>query len=126
MLAAACAAGLDLRSDLRIECRSRSTLENLLNTVQDGLLDGYRFDARRPLGLVTHPWHLPRTRLLASKVLGLRGAALLDVPAVGPETGGLYEHAIRAAARLSLFGVRNSATLLSRERRMVALLRRGV
>ncbi|HEY0000639.1 MAG TPA: YdcF family protein [Actinoplanes sp.] len=124
MLAAARALGLD--GDLRVECRSRSTLENLLHTVEDGLLDGFRFDARRPLGLVTHPWHLPRARLLAGKVLGLRGAALLDVPAAGPESGGVYEHAIRAASRLGLLGVRDAATLLRRERRMVTLMRRGV
>ena len=92
----------------------------------DGLLDGLRLGPGRPLGLVTHPWHLPRVRFLAGKVLGLRGAALIDVPASGPERGGLYEHGIRAASRISFFGVRDPARLLRRERQMVALMRRGV
>ena len=39
MLVEARAAGLDRRADLRAETRSRSTLENLLHTVEDGLLD---------------------------------------------------------------------------------------
>ncbi len=124
MLAAARDAGLHRHCDLRTECRSRSTLENLLNIVEDGLLAGFTFDATAPLGIVTHHWHLARVRYLAGKVLGLRGAALLNVPAVG-EPGGLYEHAVRAASRLCFAGVRDAATLLRRERRMVAWMRRG-
>ncbi|MEU4222033.1 ElyC/SanA/YdcF family protein, partial [Actinoplanes sp. NPDC026623] len=85
MLRAAREAGLHRHAELHAENRSRSTLENLLNTVKDGLLDGYTFDGRHPLGLVTHPWHLPRVRLLAGRILGLRGPALLDVPAYGGE-----------------------------------------
>ena len=126
MVRAARAAGLDRHADLRAECRSRSTLENLLHIVADGLLDGLRLSPTRPLGIVTHPWHLARVRYLAGKVLGLRGAALVDVPATGPEQGGLYEHGIRAASRLCFLGVRDPARLLRRERQMVAFLRRGV
>src|SRR5688572_30712621 len=38
MLELARAAGLDRHADLRSECRSRSTLENLAHTLADGLL----------------------------------------------------------------------------------------
>jgi hypothetical protein len=124
MLAAAHDAGLHRHADLRTECRSRSTLENLLNIVEDGLLTGFTFDADAPLGLVTHHWHLARVRFLAGKVLGLRGPALLNVPASG-EPGGLYEIAVRAATRLYFAGVRDAATLLRRERQLVAWMRRG-
>jgi hypothetical protein len=124
MLAAAREAGLHRHVDLRAECRSRSTLENLINTVEDGLLTGFSFARGTPLGLVSHRWHLPRVRYLAGKVLGLRGAALLDIPADGPETGGFYEHLVRAASRLYFAGVRDGATLVRRERQLVALMRR--
>ncbi|MFI1994071.1 YdcF family protein [Actinoplanes sp. NPDC020271] len=117
MLRAAHAAGLGEHADLYAETRSRSTLENLLHTKEDGLLSGYAFDARTPLGLVTHDWHLPRVRFLAGRVLGLTGAALLDVPAYGGEV-----HDDRGAlllARLGFLGVR-ADRLLHRERGMVA------
>jgi hypothetical protein len=126
MLAQARAAGLDGLAELRAETRSRSTLENVLHTVEDGLLTGYTFDARRPLGIVSHAWHLPRIRYLAGKVLGLRGAALLDVPVAGGEAvPRRSERLAHAAARLSFAGVRDAAGLLRRERRMVASLRRA-
>ena len=123
MLQAARAAGLDRYAGLRAECRSRSTLENFLHTAEDGLLGGYAFDARRPLGVVTHAWHLPRVRYLAGKVLGLRGRSLLDVPAAGPETGGAYEYALRFAARVWFCGAREPAALRRREERVVGLIR---
>jgi hypothetical protein len=116
MVAAARALGLD--GDLRVECRSRTTLENLLNTVEDGLLAGFSFTGDAPLGIVSHRWHLPRVRYLAGKVLGLRGPALLDVPVDGPPAGGLHEYALRAATRLYFAGARDAATLLRRERLM--------
>lgn len=126
MLAEARAAGLDRYADLRAETRSRSTLENLLHTAADGLLTGLAFSPARPLGLVSHPDHLPRIRLLARRVLGLRGAALLDVPAVGGQRpGGRTEPVARVAARLGFLGVRDPAGLLRRERRMVGWLRRA-
>jgi hypothetical protein len=126
MLELARAAGLGRHADLRAETRSRSTLENVLHTVEDGLLTGYTFDARRPLGIVSHAWHLPRIRYLAGKVLGLRGAALLDVPVAGGEAvPRRSERLAHAAARLSFAGVRDAAGLLRRERRMVASLRRA-
>jgi len=118
MRQAACAAGLEEHADLYAETRSRSTLENLLHTVEDGLLSGCTFDAGTPLGLVTHAWHLPRVRFLASRVLGLTGAALRDVPAHGGEV-----HDDRGAlllARLGFLGARADQLLL-RERRMVAV-----
>jgi hypothetical protein len=127
MLREALAAGLDRHADLRAETRSRSTLENLLHTSADGLLDGYAFDAVRPLGLVSHREHLPRIRFLAAKVLGLPAAALLDVPASGGETPLPWrsERAARLIAHIGFLGARNPGALLRRERRMVASLRRA-
>jgi DUF218 domain-containing protein len=123
MLRRAREAGLDRYADLRAENRSRSTLENLLHTVSDGLLDGFTFTAARPLGLVSHVWHLPRVRFLAGKILGLPGSALLDVPASGEPAPALWR-ATHVAARLGFLGVRDGQRLLRRERVMVALARR--
>jgi uncharacterized SAM-binding protein YcdF (DUF218 family) len=127
MRAAAREAGLDRHADLRVETRSRSTLENLLHTAEDGLLDGHTFTPEHPLGLVSHRDHLPRIRILAGRVLGLHGAALLDVPAAGGEVpaGRRGEPVARAVARLGYLGVRDAAGLLRRERRLVALMRRA-
>ena len=122
MVRAALAAGLGAVAELRAETRSRSTLENLLHVAEDGLLTGYDFTARRPLGLVTHPWHLPRVRFLAGKVLGVRGAALTDVP--GPGGGRRRaEWAVYLAARLCFLGVRDAAGLRRRERTVTRLTR---
>jgi uncharacterized SAM-binding protein YcdF (DUF218 family) len=125
MRAAAVEFGLD-PAVARVECRSRSTLENLLHVRADGLLDGLRLGPERPLGLVTHSWHLRRVRYLAGKVLGLPRRAMIDVPCFPTHTGGLYEHSIRAASKVWFLGVTDPAALLRRERRMVAILRRGV
>ncbi len=125
MLAQARAAGLDEVAELYAETRSRSTLENLLHTVEDGLLAGRAFCARQPLGLVTHPWHLPRVRFLAGKVLRLRGPALLDVPSTGGDSAprAPSERAVHLASRVCFLGARDAAGLLRRERRLVASLR---
>ncbi|HEX8628780.1 MAG TPA: YdcF family protein [Catenuloplanes sp.] len=127
MLQLARAAGLDRHAELRAETRSRSTLENLLHTLQDGLLTDHVFSAGQPLGIVSHSWHLPRIRFLANKVLRLRGAALLDVPAAGGEPAARWpsERAVHFASRLCFLGVRDAADLLRRERRMVASIRRA-
>jgi hypothetical protein len=118
------AAGLDRLAELRAETRSRSTLENLLHIVEEGLLAGYEFGAHQPLGLVSHAWHLPRVRYLAGKVLGLGGAALLDIPVAGDEpTGWKSERLLRLAARAGFLGVGSPAVLLRRERRLVAAAR---
>lgn len=124
MLARARAAGLEAHAALRTECRSRSTLENLLHTVEDGLLAGHEFGPGHPLGLVSHGWHLPRIRFLARKVLRLRGPALLDVPATGGEPASRRERALHVASRLWFLGVTDPAGLLRRERAMIASLRR--
>jgi hypothetical protein len=127
MLARAHAAGLERHADLCAETRSRSTLENLLHTLEDGLLAGHAFDARHPLGLVSHAWHLPRVRFLAGKVFRLRGAALLDVRATGGEAAGPWgsAHALHLASRLCFLGARDAPALLRRERRAVATMRRA-
>ncbi len=123
MRRAAYEVGLPPDTDVRLECLSRSTLENFLHVRRDGLLDGLDLGPARPLGLVTHSWHLPRVRYLAGKVLGLRGRSLVDVPAYGP--GRLCEYGIRAASRVCFLGVRDPAVLLRRERLLVTLMRRS-
>ncbi|GIF06842.1 ElyC/SanA/YdcF family protein [Actinoplanes siamensis] len=120
MIRAARLAGLDARADLYAETRSRSTLENLLHTVEDRLLAGFVFDGRRPLGLVTHDWHLPRVRFLAGKTLGLRGDALLDIPAGGERHD---DRTALLATRVGFLGARRPEVLLRRERRLVGLIR---
>jgi hypothetical protein len=121
MLHAARAAGLHRHATLYAETRSRSTLENLVHTVEDGLLGGYAFGQGQPLGLVTHAWHLPRVRLLAGKVLHLPGDALLDIPATGHEQHG--ERLALLAARVGFLGAGHRRQLLRRERTMVAAMR---
>jgi hypothetical protein len=60
-------------------------------------------------------------------VLGLSGAALLDVPAAGGEVPAAHrsEPVARVVARLGYLGVRDAAGLLRRERRMVGWMRRA-
>lgn len=120
MLREASAAGLDRHAHLYAETNSRSTLENLLHTAADGLLDGYTFDAAHPLGLVSHAAHLRRIRLLAGKALGLRGPALRDVPATGADGN---DRLALLTARIGFLGARGGAQLIRRERRIVALFR---
>ncbi|WP_320069121.1 YdcF family protein [Micromonospora sp. RTGN7] len=127
MLRHALDSGLDRYAELHAEPRSRSTLENLLRTAEDGLFDGHVFGPSHPLGIVSHSWHLPRVRYLARRALGLRGGALLDVPATGgePEPTGWPENAVRLASRLWFLGAGDPGGLLRRERAMIALLRRA-
>lgn len=127
MLRQARTAGLDRHAELLAETRSRSTLENLLHTLEDGLLARHPFDDRQPLGIVSHTWHLPRIRFLAGRVLGLHGAALLDVPVTGDEVAvpRPSERAVHLASRLGFLGARGPAGLLRRERILVASLRRA-
>jgi hypothetical protein len=127
MLRSARAAGLDRYAELWAETRSRTTLENLLHVRRDGLLADHDFDRDRPLGLVSHPWHLPRVRFLAGKVLRLRGPALCDVPASGGDVprGWMSERALLLGSRLCFAGARDAAALLRRERRLVAAVRRA-
>jgi hypothetical protein len=111
-------------ADLRAEGESRSTLENLVNSAP--LLDGVVFSAAEPLGIVAHPGHLRRVRYLARKVLGLRDEQILDVPARESVDGAsrLTERAAEVVSRLSFLGADDPATLVTRERRTVATLRR--
>jgi uncharacterized SAM-binding protein YcdF (DUF218 family) len=127
MLARARAAGLDRYADLHAESRSRTTLQNLVHTLQDGLLADQVFSPARPLGLVSHPWHLPRIRFLAGRVLGLAGPALRDIPAPGDAARRAWrrERALRAAARLGYLGVHTPAGLLRREDGLGRLVRSG-
>jgi hypothetical protein len=128
MLGRARTAGLHRYAELHAETRSRSTLENLVHTSQDGLLAGHVFTASQPLGIVSHASHLPRIRFLAGRVLGVWGKAMLDVPATGgeaPVAGWRSERAVRMASRLWFFGAGDTAGLLRRERRIVATMRRA-
>jgi hypothetical protein len=117
---------LEKYADLCAETRSRSTLENVLHTIGAGLLEGYQFTSRYPLGIVAHPSQLPRIRFLIRKVLGLGGEDVLDVPAQGADnsTGWLSERVVNLASHLCALGVRDPETLLRRERQMVASVRR--
>jgi uncharacterized SAM-binding protein YcdF (DUF218 family) len=124
MLLAARRAGLADLADLHAETRSRSTLENLLHVVEEGLLGAAPHSPARPLGLVSHGWHLPRVRHLAGKVLGLRGPALLDIPVsepVPPAPG--PERLLRLGSRLCFLGAAAPAALRRRERIAVAAAR---
>ncbi|BCJ50735.1 hypothetical protein Asp14428_22100 [Actinoplanes sp. NBRC 14428] len=123
MLREALAAGLDRWADLHAETRSRSTLENVLHVAEEGLLP----PGREPLGLVSHAWHLPRIRFLTAKVLGRRGADLVDVPAGGGDDdfSRRGERLAYLASRMALLGAREPGTLLRRERRMIGWLRRA-
>jgi uncharacterized SAM-binding protein YcdF (DUF218 family) len=123
MLAAARRAGAPPELDLHAETRSRSTLENVLHTVEEKLLGELAFTPARPLGIVSHGWHLPRIRYLIGKVLRLRGPAVLDIPVVG---GGSpwSERMLAVGSRVCFLGSADPATLRRRERLMVALGRR--
>ncbi|MET7470958.1 YdcF family protein [Micromonospora sp. NPDC005222] len=117
MRALAREAGLDAYARSAAETHSRTTVQNLAHTVQDGLLGTTEFTARRPLGLVSHPWHLPRVRLLAARVLGLSGPALVDVPVTAPDPVPVRrERAARALSRIGFIGVRTPEASLRRER----------
>lgn len=124
MLRAARSLELHRYAQLRAETRSCSTVENLIHTVEDGLLDGYEFSPQQPLGLVSHSWHLPRVRLLAGRVLRLRGAALTDIPATGAPPTWWSEPSARVLCRLCLLGAQDARRLLSAERWMLAGRRR--
>ncbi|MGI5239623.1 ElyC/SanA/YdcF family protein [Dactylosporangium sp. CA-139066] len=124
MLAAARAAGLAGLAELRAETRSRSTLENLLHVAEQRLLGDGPYTAARPLGIVSHAWHLPRVRDLAGKVLALRGAALLDVPVAGDGPEGPRGWALlRLGSRLCFAGATSPPALRRRERLVVAAAR---
>lgn len=126
MLALARHLGLDRRARLVAETRSRTTLENLVRVVQDGLLSGRSFDVDGPLGLVSHAWHLPRIRYLAGKVLRLPARAMVDIPA--PGTGSDREVLLRLGSRLCFAGVRAPQRLIRRERLLTHIARpwRGI
>ena len=68
MLREARAGGLHRYADLRAESRSRSTLENLLHTSADGLLDVPASGGEAPL-----PWRSERAARVIAR-LGLLGA----------------------------------------------------
>jgi hypothetical protein len=120
MLAAAREAGVAAGVELLAETRSRSTLENLLHTVEERLLGERAFTSARPLGIVSHGWHLPRVRYLVGKILRLRGAALLDVPVVGGNPP-WSERMLAVGSRLCFLGCADPATLRRRERLVTRL-----
>lgn len=126
MLAAARVAGAADLADLRTETRSRSTLENVLHTVEDRLFADRTFTAARPLGVVTHRWHLPRVRYLVGKVFGIGGEAVLDIPVVGgPPRPAWSERMLAVGSRLCFLGAADPVTLRRRERLIVASSRLG-
>jgi hypothetical protein len=125
MLRAARLAGGSGRIDLHAETRSRTTLENVVHTVEERLLGDRAFTVARPLGLVSHPWHLPRVRFLIGKILGLRGDAVLDIPVVGGSPRPWWsERVLTVGSRLCLLGSTDPAPL-RRWERLVASARLG-
>jgi DUF218 domain len=125
MLDAARAAGVPAAVELLAETRSRSTLENLLHTVEERLLGDRAFTPARPLGIVSHGWHLPRVRYLVGKILRIRGAALLDVPVVGTGERPWSERMLAVGSRLCFLGCADPETLRRRERLATRLGRRS-
>lgn len=123
MLRAAQLAGVSGEVDLHAETRSRSTLENVLHTVEDRLLGEHPFTPARPLGLVSHRWHLPRIRYLIGKILRLRGPALVDVPVVGGRSP-LSERMLAVGSRLCFLGSADPVALRRREELVTRLGRR--
>lgn len=115
MIEAARAAGVGPGVELLAETRSRSTLENVLHTVEERLLGDSAFTPARPLGIVSHGWHLPRVRFLIGKVLRLRGAALLDVPVPG-DGKPWSERMLAVGSRLCFLGCSSPEALRRRER----------
>ncbi|GAA2631555.1 hypothetical protein GCM10010399_74780 [Dactylosporangium fulvum] len=115
------------RVELIAESESRSTLENLLLTRGEGLLDGHEFTPGTPLGLVCHRRHLPRVRFLAKKVLGLPDRCLQPILAPGSDarSNPTPETLLFLTARLLFLGTSDEATVLRRERRLVHLLGRA-
>ena len=124
MVAAAREAGVAAGVDLVAETRSRSTLENLLHTVEERLLGERAFTSARPLGIVSHGWHLPRVRYLVGKILRIRGAALLDVPVEGSGGRPWSERMLAVGSRLCFLGCADPATLRRREQLVTRLGRR--
>jgi hypothetical protein len=120
MLAAAREAGVATDVELLAETRSRSTLENLLHTVEERLLGEGTFTSARPLGIVSHGWHLPRVRYLIGKILRIRGAALLDVPVAGGRRP-RSERLLAVGSRLCFLGCADPAALRRREQLVTRL-----
>ena len=115
MIEAARKAGVPAGVELLAETRSRSTLENLLHTVEERLLGDRAFTSARPLGIVSHGWHLPRVRYLVGKILRIRGAAVLDVPVLDGARP-WSERMLAVGSRLCFLGCADPETLRRRER----------
>jgi hypothetical protein len=126
MLAAARIAGLDRYADLHAETRSRSTLENVLHSAEEGLLGDRTFTVTHPLGVVTHRWHLPRVRYLVGRVLAVAADAVLGIPVTAAD-GALdrrpwwIDPTLHAGSRLCFLGATDPAALRRRERLIAAM-----
>jgi hypothetical protein len=87
------------------------------------LLGDGAFTSARPLGIVSHGWHLPRVRYLIGKILRIRGAALLDVPVV-EGAAPWSERMLAVGSRLCFLGCADPVALRRRERLVTRLGRR--
>lgn len=99
---------------IRTETDSWSTVSNLANCLASGLIAPGLFTAERPLGIVTHPYHMRRA---------IRLAALCGITAVQPiptpqRDGYVRETLIRT---ITTFGVRDLAAARHRERLLAAI-----
>jgi DUF218 domain-containing protein len=113
--------------DVAVEVRSDSTLENVLQVRELGLLADQRFDADHPLGLVTHREHLARITYFVRKILDLPADALVPVLARGPDGRSRHmpEPVLHAVTRAAFFGARDAEALRRRERALVVGGRRA-
>lgn len=111
--------------DVVVEARSDSTLENVLQVDELGLLADRRFCADHPLGLVAHREHLGRISYFVRKVLGLAPAALAPVlaPGLDGRSRGLPEPVLHAVTRAAFAGAQSPAALRRRQHLLVTAAR---
>lgn len=99
---------------IRTESDSWSTVTNLANCLAGGLIAPGWFTAERPLGIVTHPYHMRRA---------IRLAAICGIGAVRPIPTTQRDDRVREALvrTLTTYGVRDLVAAQRRERLLGAL-----
>lgn len=99
---------------IRTEADSWSTVSNLANCLADGLIVPGQFTAARPLGIVTHPYHMRRAIRLAA-ICGITAIQPIPTP---QRDGYVRETLVRA---ITTFGVRDLVAAQRRERLLAAI-----
>lgn len=105
---------------IRVEDTSISTLTNFINSINLDYFKPEQFNARHPLGVVTHPHHQKRVQVIGD-ALGFTEKAIKPINAKGPESG-ILETAFRDMYKVALAGVKKEETMLKRE----ALILKGM